>query len=96
MVIFPDQFFEEGAKYTQDTVKDLKLENNALISKLEKTQQNAEKYREKIIHLTTAVKDLWVELQTVTSKKTRSIFQQTLLLVMTCERMFMSLLSSCQ
>ena len=36
------QFLEEGAKYTQDKVKDLKLENNALISKLEKTEQNVE------------------------------------------------------
>ena len=49
------QLLEEGAKYTQDSVKDLKLENNALISRLAKIEQNVEKYRKKIIHLTTEV-----------------------------------------
>ena len=59
---------EEGVKYIRGLVKNVKLENNDLISKLAKTEQNVEKYYKNIIHLTIEVKDLWVDLQTVTSE----------------------------
>ena len=59
---------EEGVKYIRGLGKNVKLENNDLISKLAKTEQNIEKYRKKIIHLSTEVKYLRVNWLTVTSE----------------------------
>jgi hypothetical protein len=62
------QFLDEGTIYIQDSVQDLKLENDDLASKLAKAERNAEKCRYEIIRLRTKAKDLRVELQTVASE----------------------------
>ena len=56
---------EEATKYNHDSVKDLKIDNIYLVSKLAETDQNVEKCQEKSIRLTTEFKDLRVDLQTV-------------------------------
>jgi hypothetical protein len=52
------QLLEEGTISTQDSVQDLKLENDALASKLAKAERNVEKCRDEIIRLMTEAKDL--------------------------------------
>jgi uncharacterized protein (DUF3084 family) len=60
---------EEGTISTQNSVQDLKLENDALASKLAKAERNVEKCRDEIIRLRTEAKDLRIELHTVASER---------------------------
>jgi hypothetical protein len=62
------RLLEEGTISTQDSVQDLKFENDALASKLAKSEWNVEKCRDEIMRLRTEAKDFRVELQTVASE----------------------------
>jgi hypothetical protein len=56
---------EEGTISIQDSVQDLKTENDELASKLAKAERNVEKCRDEIMRLRNEAKDFRVDLQTV-------------------------------
>jgi predicted nucleic acid-binding Zn-ribbon protein len=59
---------EEGTISTQDSVQDLKTENDDLASKLAKAERNVEKCRDEIMRLRNEAKEFRVDLQTVESE----------------------------
>jgi uncharacterized protein (DUF3084 family) len=59
---------EEGTHSIQDSVQDLKTNNDELVSKLAKAERNVEKCRDDIMRLRNEAKDFRVDLQTVSSE----------------------------